>query len=592
MAGFFRWLGVRRNLTVCLISLLPIIIAYLMVTQYGVSRIPSSDQWFISLDIATKVKQNTLTFLDLFRQHGAHRHVWYNAWTAFLAQTTNWDLSYEGLFPIGITLIKYIIFLVLIWKTHRKLFSSLIVPFAILIFHSYQPDIWLFPFNISWNLVSIALLGSLLVMVSNPPGWKPFLAIFLITVGGTLAAGTALVQWGIIPVVLWLYGYRRWQYFALWIPITIVIVALYRSPIGGISESYQNLYPWWNQTALPNPILGIYGFFAAFGVPILGEALPPIILFVMGGFGLFLLALNTGYMLYSKQTLKGLTLWIALAGFSISTIFLIMLGRGHLGIIWMVTNRYMNITVWAWISLLCLIALNRSSLSLEKRVRFRRFLTLNRVSSMVIIILALFTNLFYFASYVYIRNTGIRLPPYPDPADEACLRRYPLMRDCVPLDGHPDLYYQIPLYHLNIYDDFFPVNILPKSYVANSPMIVHSPSRWLNLYIRDWMLPTLSEKDLFHVAPPEELVSTNTFPRPLERVIANYLPENLTAVRQFIGNAPVIWYITTPEVAADDLMFFEMMESAGYLREEMPVDEPYYRGSKFQLFRFTLDRFF
>ncbi|NJL95907.1 MAG: hypothetical protein HC915_20345 [Anaerolineae bacterium] len=55
---------------------------------------------------------------------------------------------------------------------------------------------------------------------------------------------------------------------------------------------------------------------------------------------------------------------------------------------------------------------------------------------------------------------------------------------------------------------------------------------------------------------------------------------------EFTRDATQVWYITTPETAADDPLFFDMMEDRGYLATPYPIQNPRYRLAAFSVWRF------
>jgi hypothetical protein len=189
--------------------------------------------------------------------------------------------------------------------------------------------------------------------------------------------------------------------------------------------------------------------------------------------------------------------------------------------------------------------------------------------------------------------------PYPQYNEEDCILDYPLTRDATCIresfvvqlgNAQPEQIYQLAAYRLTIFATQTPANILPPDYQTEDPLILHSDSRWLNVYMRDWLLDGAPQTLMYHLAPAEApadangrpLPQTSDLPDPLAQVSA---PEDWQALLAGL-EGDSLWYLFTPEVEAQAAAIEAYLSERGYVSLYIPIRQaPYERGA-FRLMRY------
>ncbi|MBZ0308746.1 MAG: hypothetical protein K8I82_21945, partial [Anaerolineae bacterium] len=115
------------------------------------------------------------------------------------------------------------------------------------------------------------------------------------------------------------------------------------------------------------------------------------------------------------------------------------------------------------------------------------------------------------------------------------------------------------------------INILPENYRAGSPVILETPSRWMNAYLQHWYLPR--EAPLFHIAPEAALSA------PITPIVAGYGEETTRLLDDFLGESETVWYVRTREMT--DTGAYETLTQLGYLPTVIPSGDFRYNTELF-----------
>lgn len=607
MQKAWDWLQQPLHLMVTLGSLIPILLAFRYIQTFT-RQIPFQDQWYYSNNIAVAAKNGTLTLEMLFQDHAGHRLFFTNLVTVLATWLTNWDLRFEAYTNLALLILNFALLCGLLGGQDRRALLLAAAPISVLLFSLFQDVNLRVGFQTQWHFVLTFFLLALLLIQNFAPRQWVIIAAGVCALGSTLSLGSGFLAWPVLLLVLWAHGYRRWWQLAGWIITAGVVIGLYlsRSSIevgaeasaAGV-EGYTTIS--FDQT--PDAIrLGLamigsplaYGNFnVALGITLLGMGL-----FL---YNLWIFVQAHALTLNSSHSWRGTliplrpegeggremraefaAIWFGLASFTLLSALLIGISRVDVGAIerTALLQRYTTTSLQCWIALVALMALNHPRLS-----------TLNTLFVMIAALLFLRTSIYGLQEVARFYNWSIERGTYS--SEDECYLNYPLTRDysCLDQNRLDQGYYlertmELAAYRLTIFDQITPANVLPETYQPGSPIIIHSPSRWLNIFVRDNLLAGIEETALYHVAPPNALRDTHDFLQPLGRVAADLAPETLAAISAFINEQAQVWYISTPETAGQDTLLMDHLAAAGYVMTPYPIQAQRYREAKFSIWRF------
>ena len=571
----------------CLISsLLPIGAVALFIYSFG-QRVPVYDQWERSIFLAMDAENGSLRFVDLIGQHNGHRLFFSNLITVAFAHFTTWNPRQEVIMNLILGVINFGLLALLIHQQRRRLFYIALLPISLLHFSLFQDFNWSVSFQSQWHLVVMFFLMGLISITQFKPGKLPFFSAMLFAICATFSSGNGLLSWIILGVMVWWQGYRGWQYFAIWIGAACITIAIYFSHLGGVTGDIETSQ---KTLALDAPLVVIRFVIAFVGSPFGYREIVPASLLGMVGISAF--ATNL-YYLHQTRTTKKLAIWLAIAANGLGTGVLIALTRsdGSFHMIWRaLLPRFSGMASQFWIATVVLIMLASWHLIHLHRRTFGQRLLLrgNVLVGLLLLIFYCHANMWIVRQNAVVYGNGLVIEQAITPQDQ-CVLDFPLYRDMSCLREHPinirsdpDLVYAVAEYELSVFADAEAVNVLPATYQHGEPIIINSPSRWLNAYIRDWMLAGISENALFHIAPASD--PYEQLPKPLDGVIDALTPVSKLRVERFTEDAAHVWYITTPERADQDDHFFAMMHARGYRIMAQEITDPRYADAKFSLY--------
>jgi hypothetical protein len=190
--------------------------------------------------------------------------------------------------------------------------------------------------------------------------------------------------------------------------------------------------------------------------------------------------------------------------------------------------------------------------------------------------------------------------PYPKSCDQ-CVADFPLQRgscfrSCFQW-GEEQSVYHLAALRLSIFRDAKPVMILTGK---DAPVISDMPSRWLGVFVRDFMLAGL-DSDLLHTLAP----APGRWPLPKQPFSPFYrgewpvdiLPQPLsrasTELSQLLSRLPLItagsarlWYLNTPETAANFPVVEQALSDLGFGGSRVMIASPRYAAARFGLWCF------
>lgn len=587
MTALFDWLKQPRHLQGLLACLLPLWLALLFIWSYG-RQTPYADQWHISMEVAVKAEQGTLTFADIVAPYNGHRYLGTHTFTAITTWLSGWDIRWESYSNWALILVNFAISGWFLRRQQPQIAGWGLIAFGWLWFSTYQDMNLLVGFQSSWHYVIVFPLLGIVILYVRPVGWLPLLLAAGLAVASTFSFGNGLVAWPMIGVAAWLRGYKHPIYLAVMLAMALLSAYVYFSNSGiSYSADGSNLDSE-SVIRTASPLAALKFILAFLANPIAFDKFTYAIW--IGLLGCVVFGINALYIWrYLDRTHLGI--WTALAGHALGSAVIIMFSRidpDNLSIA--LYRRYTTASIPLWVAVMALILIVNRDLQ-GKNSDWRWLYRFNLVAGYVIGFCILWTFI-YGLQFIAIRQDH-PINYWEDPVyfrEDVCILDYPLYRDAGCLEPYridggniPERILRLAAYRLTIFYGQTAESVLPPTYQTDSPIIIHTPTQWLNVYIRDWMLPGISEAQQLHLAPDNGAFSTQELANPLDHTLAE-LDE--AAIRDFVGASDQLWYIGTPETADAQAAFFEIMTTMGYAPTQLPLQHGRYRQTRFNVYRF------
>ncbi|MCL4248969.1 MAG: hypothetical protein KJ065_12555 [Anaerolineae bacterium] len=355
---------------------------------------PFYDQWDTSLDIAQATQAGQLTPALLFRQHVEHRIIWTNLTTAAATWLDNWSMTFERATSIVVAVLIVILVVALEYRANPKAAWVILAPVTALIFGVRGRATYLQSFYNVFLFSVVFAIAAIYVLYRWRVGWRALIGALVLAVCNTFALGSGMMIWPALGVSLWLRGYRRWSYYAIWGAVAAVTLVLYF--IGFDSTGGQSSL----HLALQNPmavVRYVLGFLGAPFVVYEPGALPPAL--AIGAIGLVLFALNGLYLWLTRQRSPAGSAWLGLAVYALALAGITAIGRLPLFLgessAQPLSERYYIHSVMLWIALVALAALNTPRQEFSERARYygRLLLATNVLVGMVLSVMFIYTAL-------------------------------------------------------------------------------------------------------------------------------------------------------------------------------------------------------
>lgn len=593
LKNLLAWLRNPLHLIAVLLSLMPIYLVYLYIATYA-RPVPINDQWLEPLEIAIAVHNGSFTLEDITQETYGHRAVFSYGLTALVSYSTHWQVMIEVYVIFGLALLRFGL-LVLLFHDHLPQLTPLVLlPFSLLVFSAYQYLVWLCGVYSVWHFVSLFALAAVVVLKHYPVGWRPLLAAAFFAFCATFSQGSGTVTFLVLLLTLWMFGYRRPLYYAFWIAATVFSLGLYFGgssiTLGGETSATSSTLNFENREVLARFVL------AYIGNPFtnnLDMELPQ----GVGGVGMALLLANLSYLWMRRRDWSQLAAWVTLVGFNLAIAMTVFASRFRPDrFIYAIEQRYALVSTNFWAAFAAVAILAGWVYWHERQPKGYARLLLG-VNGLFLLMLA---GLYAQANIWNWQVTAKRFDHAVgyDDADlneAACIRDFPLRRDMTCLkqtypnqlgNATDEQIYQLAAYELTIFADQETRFVLPSSYKAGSPILLDTESRWLNIYVRDWMLDGIDEETLFHVAPPEQQFSTQDLPVPPQNLYADWSGETPTRFIEFIGQAQQVWYLYTSRTGDHAAQVDALLKAHGYSGLSIPITDPRYQNTDFLLYRY------
>ncbi len=415
------------RLIVALIALLPIVGVAVYIGWKGVN-VPRWDQWVSSVDLALATASGHLTLADLFRQNFAPRLFLTNIITAVLAATLHWNIIVELYISFAIVCANFALLLSMIRRDQRPVLLLAAVPFAAITFSLRQYSNWLWSMQTSWFLMIFFFLLALWTLQRSPIGWKAFAIAAICTVGSTFSMFHGLALWLLMPLVLWLFGYRRPKYFIVWALITAVIVALYFSNYDFVAMAVESSDK--SQPFFLDPIGIASWVLAVLGNPfVVTESSFGPLSRLLAVVGLSLIAVDLLYLIRRERRWSAVAVWVGLAAFSVAAAGMSAAGRAQKMDVapWLpLYDRYVTPSTLLWLAFFALAMLVLWQI-------YRRAARTVWETALVVVHIGAFIVLA--SLYVYGAIWSAQQPRLISPMNENCVIHFPETRNAACMTG-------------------------------------------------------------------------------------------------------------------------------------------------------------
>jgi hypothetical protein len=316
-------LGSPARLFLVLCSALPILSIAIYIDRNAIN-IPFFDDWYCCLPAAAQAKTGTLSVETLFDPHNSHRIVFTHLTDILMTLTTDWNLKLELYFTWGLALsiLGLAVYLTRI-STSSRITWIILVPFSFLTFSFRQNFSWLQALINAMFYCLFFILLAIVLIVRARIGWRTVCMAAILSVCAQFSFLSGLLSWFVLPLALWIKGYRQWCYYVFWGATAACAVALFLVNYDLASlEASQSGDPAFDPLAFILFVLIYIG--APFITPV-PDQLPLVI--VIGASGLCLLAINSLFILRKTRSWVTLSGWVPVATFVVGTAIMTGLGR-------------------------------------------------------------------------------------------------------------------------------------------------------------------------------------------------------------------------------------------------------------------------
>lgn len=340
------WTLCRRILTV----LPPLFLIY-WVLKYKV-RVPQSDDWgFIRL--IEKSYQGTLTFRDLWAQHGAQRQFFPKALLIFCVHWTHWDVTFLLLLNVTLAVGTFAVLAYQLRAASKSVGDPeilwLLPILSVFLFSASQYENWSWEGRVG-KLLALWSIITALVVLATPPffHWAKVHWAWMLGVLATYSYSTGLVLWPLGAWVLSNNSFRdaaeKRRALSLWTVYGGIVILLYfykfHSPPG--FETHR-------VSLLEQPSAYLWYVLSYLGTPLWSHHLLGAVWASLFGLGVFAVMCRE-LRRQRSGTFQVLVFYVSLGLFSIGSALLTGVGRVGYGIEQAMSSRYIAFAQFLWIA--------------------------------------------------------------------------------------------------------------------------------------------------------------------------------------------------------------------------------------------------
>jgi len=555
-----RW----RTIWIYLPTLIPIVGIMVFVGLYGISRYPYADTTIANGDTAILTADNRLSIQDLFTSHYRHRVIFTRLTSALLTALTDWDVRYEVMLNVALSIINCGLVAVLLRQFWGKFAPLLLFITTFLILNLDQALNWLSGLQTSWGFVTLFTLFAI-YLIQKPLIWR-FLGAVICGICATVSLGNGIVIWAILLMILALNRRDTNETGIIKIGQYCIILGFggffalvtLQSGLDIQGNHYQSfqigdiphiIYLW--LLMLGRPILNtlFYSpipdtprevYFAVAGTHWM-TIIPALI-----GLGLLLYGL---WRVYHHDGIKALATPTSIALYSagglgmIAFITVLQSITAHTdSVVIALNDRYMHLSLLFWV--------------ITISITFHNLHFLPR--KMIFIHIGIVSLIFIGHIFTLIREIPlIGFNELAFPLDDAlkngeCAQNYPLTGDmtCIYANWMTDWdnLNQLASRRLAGYAHL-PIQTIIPYLDAGDVVIINSESAWQGIHLRDFFLNKIPYESLIHIAPqPSQaiLADIEQSPTPPEHLLLGDTTESHEALQALLADKSGAWYVVRP----------------------------------------------
>lgn len=320
--------------------IIPLVFLIVTVYKYQVN-IPYSDEWEMT-SLIEKSYQNKLDLSDFWSTHNEHRVLFPKLILLAVARLTHWNISYELVINILLTLGIFITISYLVHKTFRKKKyqgNFLLFIFSIMVFSLNQFENWLLGWQITILLSTLAATIGIILLSNNNLSWRKVIVAAVLGVISSYSFATGVVYWPVCLLIIATNRLKKNRFFLIfWVIVSlmVIILFLYGHPysLGKINIFQLTLYII---TYLGRPLGTITYYRTQFS-------------YYFGTVGIFLMSVNVFLLIKKKTSWLLLKPWVFLCLYAIGSAVITGWGRQELGWVQGGASRYIVISNLFWIS--------------------------------------------------------------------------------------------------------------------------------------------------------------------------------------------------------------------------------------------------
>jgi len=355
-------LPVRLLKIACIgLSIVPLVIAVWTALTIG-RNFPLQDEWEASTPVAINAAQSTLSMADMMAQNNEHRILLTHMVTSIVTLTTHWQLQVEMLIGIGMGCLTVLFLFLVFRRQQRSLAPWFIFPLMYLVFtpRDFANVILAFQTQVWFVIVFLALALWALYCWKNRT-LALIVAAFCATCT-TFSFSSGFLLWPILLVILLPLGYRHWSAYVFWIGAALFVIVVLFLPgymLGGTippppgMSLTPNIFVFYVLIFLGNPFMSGTAMHITLSSRI---AIIGILVFIANVLFIIRVKRQPNLPLWRDPVWRDISIWFALAAYSVGTASLAAVGRWALFVTILPNQptgtRYVIHSVMFWIAVL------------------------------------------------------------------------------------------------------------------------------------------------------------------------------------------------------------------------------------------------
>lgn len=514
------------------LAVIPVAVLGIYIQQHVVN-LPWGEGWVAAGRIVIPSYDGKLQLSALFSQIAEHRPFTAFAIILLIWPLSRWNMQFYPVVTILLTLTFVTLVILLLRRQSKQAVKFVLVPLSLICFAISLSALW-FRGYFDQLFPPICLTASLLILSTRPVGWPNLPVLVVLGLLSLFSTLHGAIVWLVIPIALWIYGYRRIEYYLMWTLTFIVSLALY---FQGWETS--TLTKW----VIPDSLDRI-ALIAGGALNVLGSTFANLTLtanlIAVAGIGLTVFNLVT--LRKRADALTFVAPWIVMIIYAFLAAGAISLGRVGQGLDYMFKkSHYMLVANMFWIGAIVLgvhACLSASS------PRWRAWLW-NSIVAAVCVVSYLQINIQAASTF---QPQGME--PYgPSHEDELCVRAYVINGDqsCykwgywLGTPGHPIRTYDLAARRLTTFASLDNIHAtLPSAYQSGDLIVVNAPLAAQQVPLVDPAGKPIPDTMIFRILKADQR-ELYYLPLPYFAVGTDLSSDIL--FRDFIKQARRLWYL-------------------------------------------------